>query len=124
MKNSDHPRLKDYLGHILEAIERCYRYTEDMDEATFLKDEKTQDAVIRTFEVMGEASNNIKKHYPEFIKQHADVPFSFSYEMRNVLAHGYFKLDLEILWKTIHSDLGTFYTMVQQLHAEIGQANQ
>lgn len=119
MNASEQPRLKDYLGHILEAIERCFRYVEDIDEVGFLNDEKTQDAVIRTFEVMGEASNNIKKHYPDYIEQHRDVPFSFAYEMRNVLAHGYFKLDLEILWKTIHTDLEGFYQQVRQLHTEL-----
>ena len=118
MSTDDKPRLEDYLGHILEAIERCYRYIADMDEVSFLNDEKTQGAVIRTFEVMGEASNNIKKHYPDYIELHNDVPFSFAYEMRNVLAHGYFKLDLEILWKTIHTDLEGFYQQVKQLHIE------
>ena len=62
----DKQRLSDYLGHILEAIERIDRYTENMDEVQFLQSEMVQDAVIRNFEIIGEASFNIQKHYPEF----------------------------------------------------------
>lgn len=65
-------------------------------KSLFLDDKNTQDAVIRNFEVIGEASNNIKQNYPEFADKHPEVPLSFAYEMRNALAQGYFKVDLEI----------------------------
>jgi uncharacterized protein with HEPN domain len=57
MSRSDPLRLPEYLGHIVQAIDRVLRYVEDMVELTFLQDGKTQDAVIRNFEVIGEASN-------------------------------------------------------------------
>ena len=60
----DQQRLADYLCHILEAIERIDRYTSDMDEMAFLKAEMVQDAVIRNLEIIGEASNNVQKHFP------------------------------------------------------------
>lgn len=50
--------LADYLAHILEAIDRIDRYTYDMDELAFLNNELVQDAVIRNFEIIGEASRN------------------------------------------------------------------
>ncbi len=50
------PRIADYLEHILQAIRRIYRYTEEMDETGFTQDERTQDAVIRNFEIIGEAA--------------------------------------------------------------------
>ena len=53
--SGDPQRLADYLTHILQAIERIQRYTDDMDEAGFLQNEMAQDAVIRNFEVLGEA---------------------------------------------------------------------
>ena len=68
MSKTDILRLPEYLGHIVEAIERIYRYVEDLDEVGFLEDEKTQDAVIRNFEIIGEASSNIKRHHPEFAR--------------------------------------------------------
>jgi uncharacterized protein with HEPN domain len=55
----DPQRLSDYLAHILEAIERIEEYVSDMDEVTFLASALVQDAVIRNFEIIGEASNNI-----------------------------------------------------------------
>ena len=105
MSKTDILRLPEYLGHIFQAIERVHRYVADMPEAGFLKDEKTQDAVIRNFEVIGEASNNIKKYHLDFASQHPEVPLNFAYEMRNALAHGYFKIDFEVVWTTIHADL-------------------
>jgi uncharacterized protein with HEPN domain len=63
MSKAENLRLPDYLWHIQEAIERIHRYVEDLDEIGFLDDEKTQDAVIRNFEIIGEASNNVKKHF-------------------------------------------------------------
>jgi len=62
----DAQRLADYLGHILEAIERIDRYTEDIDEVAFLQNEMAQDAVIRNIEIIGEASHNIEVHFPDF----------------------------------------------------------
>ncbi len=108
-------RLTDYLGHMLEAIERCHEYIADMDEAAFLSDRKTQDAVIRTFEVMGEASNNIRKHFPEFVATHPGIPFGQAVGMRNVLSHGYFLVDLTAVWKTIHADLPPLRDAVKTL---------
>ena len=78
MSKSDILRLPEYLGHIVEAIDRVHRYVEDMVELTFLQDEKTQDAVIRNLEVIGEASNNIKKFHPDFASQHPEVPLNFA----------------------------------------------
>ncbi|MCX7096998.1 MAG: DUF86 domain-containing protein [Methylococcales bacterium] len=115
MSKSDVLRLPDYLGHILQAIERIHRYIEDTDEVAFLQDEKTQDAVIRNFEIIGEAANNIKRYHTEFVQQHPEIKFNFAYEMRNALAHGYFKIDLEIVWRTIHQDLPELHEQVRLL---------
>lgn len=49
------PRLLDYLAHVVEAIERINHYAQGMDELAFATDQRTQDAVIRNFEVIGEA---------------------------------------------------------------------
>ena len=106
-------RLRDYLGHILEAISQIQNYCEDIDEVTFLKNRMIQDAVIRNFEIIGEASNNIEKKFPAFMKLHPELPLSSAYQMRNVLAHGYFKVDFEIVWKTICNDLPELYRLVK-----------
>ena len=112
----DKQRLTDYLSHILHAIERIQRYIEDIDEAAFLSSELVQDAVIRNFEIIGEASNSIEKYFPAFSADHPELPLAIAYQMRNAVAHGYFQVDLEILWKTIHSDLPEFYKLVSAAH--------
>lgn len=105
MNKADNPRLADYLQHIRNAILRIGRYVERLDEPRFLADEKTQDAVIRNFEIIDEASNNIVSRFPEFAARHPEIPWLLAYETRNAVAHGYFKVDLAIVWKTIQGDL-------------------
>jgi uncharacterized protein with HEPN domain len=61
--------------------------------------------VIRNIEVIGEASNRVHKHHREFADAHPEVPWRGSYEMRSVVAHDYFKVDLDIVWDTIKNDL-------------------
>lgn len=106
-------RLVDYLAHIAEAIERIGRYTAALDEVAFLGNALVQDAVIRNLEIIGEASHNIEKHHPDFAASHPELPLSFAYQMRNAVAHGYFKVDLELVWKTIQRDLPNLYSDVK-----------
>lgn len=98
-------RLRDYIEHMLDAVSQIERYVEDLSEDDFLKDRKTQDAVIRNFEILGEAARNIVSAAPEFTAAHADVPWSEAYRLRNQVAHGYFDVDLKVVWQTIQRDL-------------------
>lgn len=119
MTRSEAPRLADYLGHILQAIGRIKEYVQGMDEAAFSEDHRTQDAVIRNFEIIGEASRNIEKRYPEFAQEYADVPWAVAYEMRNVLAHGYFTVDLNVVWRTINNDLPGLEEKISELRDNV-----
>lgn len=112
-------RCLDYLGHIQEAIERIHHYVADIDELAFLDSNLVQDAVIRNIEIIGEASHNIELHFPEFVRSHPELPLAFAYQMRNVVAHGYFKVDLEIVWKTIHTDLPRLCEQVKKIRLAI-----
>lgn len=105
MSRGDPLRVRDYLEHIAQAIVNIREYTAGMDATAYLADRKTQDAVVRNFEVIGEACNNVAKHHAEFAAGHAEIPWNFAYEMRNALAHGYFKVDHRIVWQTIKADL-------------------
>lgn len=119
MSKADILRIPDYLGHILEAIERIHLYIEDMSEVAFLEDRKTQDAVIRNFEIIGEAAHNIERYHAQFTADHSDVPWSVVYTMRNRVSHGYFQVDLEIVWKTIHTDLPELHAQISKLLEQI-----
>ena len=105
MSRADELRVRDYLGHILEAIERINRYIVNVDEAEFYGDEKTQDAIIRNFEIIGEACHNVERYHPDTAAKYPEVPWVIAYEMRNALAHGYFLVDMEVVWRTIQNDL-------------------
>ena len=90
-------------------------YVEDLTELGFLNDEKTQDAVVRNFEVLGEAAHNIENHHAAFAQAHADVRWDLIYAMRNRVAHGYFRVDYELVWKTIHADLPSLRAQIAAL---------
>jgi len=98
-------RLRDYLSHILEAISRIETYASGMDETAFASNQITQDAVIRNIEIIGEASRNNIRHYPEFATAHPHLALHAAYAMRNKVSHGYFELDLGILWAATKTDV-------------------
>jgi uncharacterized protein with HEPN domain len=115
----DRSRLFDYLLHIREAIARIEDYTSDVDETEFLANQLVQDAVIRNLEIIGEASRNITRRFPEVANENPDIPFAFAYDMRNALAHGYFKVDVGIVWNTIQKDLSELDHKVEKLLSEL-----
>ncbi len=106
-------RVPDYLAHILEAIERIERHTKDVDELGFLNSELIQDAVIRNIEIMGEAANKLQRADAAFAAANAAIPWQAMYTMRNRLSHGYEKVDLEIVWKTVCKELPDLHAQVQ-----------
>lgn len=115
----DPQRLPDYLGHILEAIERIQHYVDAMDEVGFLGSKLIQDAVILNLEVIGEASRNIERAHPDFAAAHPELPLALANDMRNALSHGYFKVDLGIVWTTIQGNLPDLYAQVQDALASL-----
>jgi uncharacterized protein with HEPN domain len=110
-------RLTDYLRHILEAIERIERYTADLGYGGFVESEMVQDAVIRNLEIIGEACRNIERRFPDFSARYPDFPLKPAFEMRNVLPHNYFGVDLEVMWRTITADLPELRRRVQHILA-------
>jgi len=84
-----------YLFDIQLAMSRIAEYIDNYDFDKFKKDYKTVDAVIRNFEIIGEASKNL----PEEIKlKYADTPWQEMYYLRNRVSHEYFGIDYEIIW--------------------------
>lgn len=109
------PRLPDYLQHILQAIARIQRYVSGQTIESFRGDERTQDAVIRNIEVIGESPRNIQRHHPAFADTHLDVPWAVMVGMRNRVSHGYFAIDWDLIWATVQGDLPTLQEQVQEL---------
>ena len=87
-----------YIDDIIMAINRIFEYTESYDFIDFKRDYKTIDAVIRNFEIIGEATKNI----PDEVKErYPDIPWKEMYSFRNRISHGYFGIDYEIIWDII-----------------------
>jgi uncharacterized protein with HEPN domain len=112
-------RLPDYLGHIVEAIDRIEEHLGNMDKASFCASKLVTDAVIRNIEVVGEASNKVRKHHRPFADAHPEIPWKESYEMRSVVAHDYFKVDLDLVWATVKQDLPGLREEIQRLLNEL-----
>ncbi|HME21790.1 MAG TPA: DUF86 domain-containing protein [Acetobacteraceae bacterium] len=106
-------RIQEYLEHILKAIDRISAYTADIDEAAFMADQKTQDAVTRNLEIIGEAAQNLRQRYPDFVASYPELPWRSAYGMRNALTHGYFAVELDQVWTTIQNDLPSFRTRLR-----------
>lgn len=110
-------RINDYLEHIVTAIEKIEEYTfEGKDK--FYSSSLIQDAVMRNLEIVGEASTLIRKKYPEIITSNPDIPFRSATEMRNVLSHEYFNIDVDILWNTVSRDIIKLKSQVERLLIE------
>ena len=86
-----------YLGHVLEALERILVYAQDGEES-FRKDLRTQDAIIRNLQVLGEA---VKKLSAETRTTHPEVPWRDIAGMRDRVVHDYFGISLDIVWDVI-----------------------
>ena len=120
MSARDSGRVSEYLSHIVQAIGRINRYIEAKDEAAFLQDEMLQDAVIRNIEIIGEAARNVERAAPEYAALHAEVPWPVVYAMRNRVSHGYFEVDVGIIWRTIQGDLPLLAYQVRAMLDELG----
>ncbi len=72
-------RLHDYLQHIIDAIGRISGYVANMDHAAFMGDAKTQDAVIRNLQIIGEAAQNVRQRFPEVVAADPSVPWHSAY---------------------------------------------
>jgi uncharacterized protein with HEPN domain len=87
---------------MLEAIGRIEEFVQGIDLATFVADRRTSDAIVRNLEIIGEAARYVPD---EVASRYPGVPWKKAREMRNVLAHAYFGVDLPTVWKTIQEDL-------------------
>jgi uncharacterized protein with HEPN domain len=94
--------ILDYLDDILESISNIKLFLADIDLTTFQKDTKTQYAVIRGLEIIGEASKKI----PNDVKQNSSwIPWRYMAAMRDKLIHDYFGVDSNVVWKTATEDI-------------------
>ncbi len=105
----------DYLEDISDAVDDIASFIKGMSKSNFLRDRKTINAVIRSLEVMGEASKKI----PDLIKKrYPSIPWRKMEGMRNKMIHEYFGVDKEILWSTAKKDVPTLREPINDLLRE------
>ena len=90
------------LEDILDAATKIQRYCKGLDYNSFINDDKTIDAVVRNFEVIGEASNRIDN---DFKLLYPEIEWNKLKGFRNRLIHEYFGVDYEIVWEIINEDI-------------------
>ncbi len=105
-----------YLDDILLAINRISENTDGYTFTSFKKDFKTVDAVIRNFEIIGEASKNLSS---EIKLRYYKVPWREMYLLRNKVSHEYFGIDYEIIWDIAKNYLPENKKQIEEILDEI-----
>ena len=106
MNDAHRLRVRDYLDHMLDAIARIDRYVADVvDVDDFKRRTIVHDAVVRNLEIIGEAARNVRSADPAFAADHATIPWAAMAGMRNRITHGYFDINLGVVWQTVRNDL-------------------
>lgn len=108
-------RLPDYLEHMLQAAANARVFVEGLAKDDFLADLKTQQAVVMSSLVIGEASSKIMDRYAEFATRYDQVPWRSMRGMRNRIAHGYFDINLDLVWDTLELALPELIMQLQEL---------
>ena len=109
----------DYLNDMYESINKGIAFISEMTYEDFRKDEKTQFALIRVIEIIGEASNKI----PDEIKiQSQQIPWREMSGMRNILIHDYFGVNIQVVWETAQNDLPLLKEKIQKLIQDLSKA--
>ena len=93
-------RLPDYVDHIEQAAADVCSFVQGLAKDDFLADKRTQQAVIMSLMIIGEAATKAMEGYAAFTQAHPEVPWRNMRGMRNRMAHGYFDIDLHVVWET------------------------
>lgn len=105
-----------FLRDMLEAAQKVIRYTAGHPMEAFVADEMAYDATLRNLEILGEAAKNI----PEGIRQlHPEVDWRGVAGLRDILAHAYFALDNETLWKIVRTDIPRLLDLLREIEAKL-----
>ena len=106
-----------YLSHARDAIDRVLEYSSDGKKA-FLVDHKTQDAVVRNLEILGEAVKNVSAAVRE---ANTEIPWRRIAGMRDKVIHEYFGVDLDLVWDVVERELPGLKKRLEEILASFGE---
>lgn len=115
-------RLQDHIDHMLQAATDACGFVEGLDKEDFLADKRTQQAVIMSLIIVGEAATKVMDGYPEFVQSHPEVPWRNMRGMRNRMAHGYYEINLDVVWDTVQAALPDLTRQLIAVRAAAGDA--
>jgi len=105
------------LEDMLESAYKISRYSENLSLDLFMTDDKTKDAVVRNFEIIGEAANRVDV---EFRMKNPDVKWNRLRGFRNRIVHDYFGIDYQIVWNIIENDLDSLIAKLEKMISDYG----
>lgn len=111
-------RLFDYLDHMRQAAMDACSFVEGVEKEDFLEDKRTQQAVIMSLVIIGEAATKLMDDYSEFTQTHLRVPWRSMRGMRNRIAHGYFDINLDVVWETVQTALPELLKQLPDVHPD------
>ena len=104
--------LRLYVEDILTAMVAVQEFIKEMDFETFLEDDKTTSAVVRKFEIIGEASKNVPWYHASKISASAMEAMA---GMRDKLIHAYFGVDYTLVWATVRNLIPSLQPIIAQI---------
>lgn len=108
-------RLIDYLEHMQQAAMDACDFVQGMAREDFQQDKRTQQAVIMSLIILGEAATKVMDSHADFARRHPQVPWRSMRGMRNRMAHGYFDIDLDMVWNTVQNALPELLSQLSAL---------
>ena len=99
------PSADELLLHILDAASQSVAYVEGLTKDDFLADKRTQQAVILNIVILGEAATKLMDHHPVTVAAYPRIEWRSMRGMRNRVAHGYYDINLDVVWETVSTAL-------------------
>ncbi len=105
-----------FITDILESIDATEKFSKNINKKELISNRLIQNAIVREIEIIGEAVKNLPN---SFRKKYSNIPWNKIAGMRDIIIHGYFRVDLDAVWKVIKKDLPILKKQIQNIKEEL-----